>query len=117
MRVYDDSGIEALRGHMGASFPTSQKSYPCHERDRPPNSTLCLEWMGRGRFSLAQTPNKNQDDKSRCYRIIWQSLSPDTHPTDCYEMNNQLWIGAGAVLGQQHDFAGIFLQFHVTIDK
>ncbi|KAK4029770.1 myogenesis-regulating glycosidase isoform X2 [Daphnia magna] len=106
IRVYDDYGLEALRGHMGASFPTSQKSYKCHERDRPPNSTLCLEWMGRGRLSLAQTPNKNQDDKSRCYRVIWQSLSADTYPTDCYEMNNQLWFGAGAVLGQQHDFAG-----------
>lgn len=108
MRVYDDAGLEVLRGHMGDSFPHSDQSYECHDRHRPPNSTICLEWMGRGRFSLAKADNKNHDDKSRCYRIIWQALSEDTFPTDCYEMSSHMWFGAGAVLGQQHDFAGIF---------
>ena len=117
MRVFDDAGLEALRGHMGAAFPESEKSYECHDRHRPPNSTLCLEWMGRGRFSLAQTPNKNQDDKSRCYRVIWQALHPDTFPTDCYEMNSHLWFGAGAVLGPQHDFAGIYIQLIVYFKR
>ena len=28
MKVYDDAGIEALRAHMGASFPTGQKYAP-----------------------------------------------------------------------------------------
>lgn len=109
MRVYDDAGLEALRAHMGATFPTGQKAYKCHEKHRPANATVCLEWMNRGRFSLTQTANQHNDDKSRCYRVLWQSLDPDTFPTDCYDMNNHFWFGAGAVLGHVYDFAGIKL--------
>ena len=106
MRVFDDAGLEALRGHMGATFPLTEKAYKCHDKHRPPNATVCLEWMGRGRFSLTRTENQHHDDKSRCYSVMWQSLSPDTQPTDCYEMNGHFWFGAGAVLGHHYDFAG-----------
>ena len=106
MRVFDDAGLEAIKGRMGQTFSKMDKAYNCHERHRPPNATVCLEWMNQGRFSLASTVIQNQDDKSRCYRVLWQSLSPDTHPTDCYEMNGHSWYGAGAVLGRIYDFAG-----------
>jgi len=86
MRVFDDAGLEALRGHMGATFPLTEKAYKCHDKHRPPNATVCLEWMGRGRFSLTRAENQHHDDKSRCYSVMWQSLSPDMQPTDCYEM-------------------------------
>lgn len=106
MRVFDDGGSEVLRGHMGTGFPPGRRAFPCHEKHTPANSTLCLEYMNQGRFSLSRTANQHNDDSSRCYRILWQSLNPDNFPTDCYEMQGQFWFGAGAVLGHIYDFAG-----------
>lgn len=106
MRVYNDAGQEALHGQMGAAFSTSEKAYKCHEKHWPANATVCLEWMKRGRFSLTQTANQHNDDKSRCYRVVWQSLNADVFPTDCYDMEGHFWFGAGAVLGHVYDFAG-----------
>ena len=106
MRVFDDAGLEAVRGFMGTTFPIDEKAYKCHDRFRPPNSTMCLEWMNRGRFSMSLDTSRGQNDQLRCYRVLWQSLSSDIHPTDCFEMNNHLWYGAGAILGRHYDFAG-----------
>ena len=102
MRIYDDAGLEAVKGYMGTTFPLDEKAYKCHDKHKPENASLCLEWMHRGRFSLSMT----QNGKLRCYRVLWQSLSPETHPTDCFEMNTHLWYGGGAILGRHYDFAG-----------
>jgi len=98
MRVYDDMGLEVIRGYMGDTYRMG-KAYDCHEKNRPSNATLCLEWMYQGRLSLSPF---EMDDQSRCYRILWESLSPDVHPTDCYDMKGQSWYGAGALLGRYY---------------
>ena len=107
MRVFDDAGLEAVKAWIGTTIPADERAYDCLKRDRPANATICLEWMNRGRFSLSLDAGcSSTNDQMQCYRVLWQSLSPDTHPTDCFEMNSHLWYGAGAVLGRHYDFAG-----------
>ena len=96
--------MELLTGYMGDTYRMG-KAYDCHEKNRPSNATLCLEWMYQGRLSLSPF---EMDDQSRCYRILWESLSPDVHPTDCYDMKGQSWYGAGALLGRYYHNAGSF---------
>lgn len=31
----------------------------------------------------------------KCYNLKWISLSPDTNPTDCFDITNSHWYGGG----------------------
>jgi len=105
MRIFNDEGMEAVKGHMGDTYGKTDRAYHCHQKDVPTNSSICLEWMHQGRFSLSRPDLALSNDHVRCYQVLWQSLTPDKHPTDCYDMKGHSWFGAGAILGRYYDSA------------
>ncbi|KAK7791068.1 hypothetical protein R5R35_007157 [Gryllus longicercus] len=97
VRIYNEKDNEVLVGFLGQDLG-HDTAFACLPRDQI-QEAACMEWMHKARLYMSY----KEYEGSKCYRIIWTSLSEDLAPTDCYDWTSEYghWYGGGQTPNMQ----------------
>ncbi|XP_055540065.1 myogenesis-regulating glycosidase isoform X2 [Wyeomyia smithii] len=98
LRIRDSKGANLLTGVLAVgSF--IEKPYHCLAHDLRDDGSVCYEWNSMARLYMNLVKTTSPDIK--CYSFIWESLTDNYFPTDCFDIGEDrgFWYGGGLPKG------------------
>ncbi|KAG5674189.1 hypothetical protein PVAND_004171 [Polypedilum vanderplanki] len=99
LHVSDANGTNVLSGNLATQIGI-QKAYSCRSIINDEKKYVCWEWANVAKLHISLDKNfqgSNTIPSSRCYNFMWESLSENFNPIDCFNIGHDRgqWYGAG----------------------